>query len=376
MKLTSYLKLGLLLILGSFSFADQAAAHNLVICKAGVAGTFTFSVKVLPYGTPRTVQVASGTCVDLGPYPIGPTIQITEAVPTGQQVSRIEISPSYEARTCDPTATNKACVHISEGHNTVVTFTNAQVAAAHNLVICKTGQGGITGSFYFAVRVPPATTTRNVTVAAGHCLDLGDYPIGSTVEITETVPTGVQVASITVDPSADKRTYATSASNRVFVQIGEHTTTVTFTNAPAVVAAATCVLTKGYYRNHASAVSSIIAGLGGTLNVGGRALTAAQVQGILNATPGKPGNVTFTSNLLLNTVQQLISALLNLRGSVALAPAAVQTAIAAAQAGIQITVGGSIQIATSLSQTGISNLTNTLSSFNEGSYSGFPHCDD
>jgi hypothetical protein len=376
MKATACLKLVALLVLGSFALAGPAAAHNLIICKVGqrgVTGSFNFTVKVLPDGAPTNVSVPVGQCVDLGPYPIGPTVQITETVPSGTQVASIDVSPDYERRTCDPTATNKACVHISEGHNTVVTFTNGLIAAAHNLVICKVGRGGITGNFDFAVRVPPSTYSRIVTVVAGHCLDLGDIAIGTTVEITETVPTGVQVSNIDVAPSGDRRTCGTPASNRVCVQIGEHTTTVTFTNEPTP---SICVLTKGYYRNHASAVASIIAGLGGTLNVGGGARTTATVQAILNATPGKPGNVTFTSNLLLNTTQQLITALLNLHGNVALAPAAVQTAIASAQAGIHITVGSSIAITTPLSQTQISNLTDTLSSFNEGNYRGFPHCSD
>jgi hypothetical protein len=292
------------------------------------------------------------------------------------QVASTSVSPDYERRTCDPAATNKVCVHISEGHNTVVTFTNALIEAAHNLVICKVGRGGVVGDFNFAVRVPPSTTSRNVTVAAGHCLDLGDIAVGTTVEITETVPTGVQVSNISVSPDADRRTCGTPMGNRVCVQIGEHTTTVTFTNEPTPPPPITCVLTKGYYRNHASAVSSIIAGLGGTLNVGGGPRTTAQVQAILNATPGKPGNVTFSSNLLLNTTQQLITVLLNLHANVALAPSAVQTAIASAQAGIHITANGTIAITTPLSQTQISNLTNTLSSFNEGNYRGFPHCSD
>jgi hypothetical protein len=135
-----------------------------------------------------------------------------------------------------------------------------------------------------------------------------------------------------------------------------------------------CTLTKGFFRNHPAATAGIIADLGGTLTIGGTALTAAQVQAILNATPGKPGNVTFTPNSLLNLTQQLITTLLNLHG--AAAPADVQAAIAAVQAGITITIGagGQISITTSLSKSEIGSLTATLSSFNEGMVPGFPHC--
>jgi hypothetical protein len=135
----------------------------------------------------------------------------------------------------------------------------------------------------------------------------------------------------------------------------------------------TCTFTKGYYRNHSSATAAIVNGLAGArLSIHGALLTAAQVQGILAATPGQPGNVTFTSNSLLNLTQQLITALLNVRGDISAAPAIVQTAINAAQAGLTITNGN--QITTTLTQTQIGTLTEALSSFNEGHSAGFPHC--
>ena len=50
--------------------------------------------------------------------------------------------------------------------------------------------------------------------------------------------------------------------------------------------------------------------------------------------------------------------------------------VAAAQAGIQVTIGpgGQIQITTSLSQTELSSLTATLTNFNEGKFPGFSSC--
>ena len=54
-----------------------------------------------------------------------------------------------------------------------------------------------------------------------------------------------------------------------------------------------CTYTKGYYRNHASVTSSVIAGMGGTILLGSKNLTAAQAQDILNATPGQSGNVSW-----------------------------------------------------------------------------------
>jgi hypothetical protein len=137
--------------------------------------------------------------------------------------------------------------------------------------------------------------------------------------------------------------------------------------------ALSCTLTKGYYRNHATPTAAIVNGLAGSrLSIHGALLTAAQVQAILDATPGQPGSVTFTSNSLLNLTQQLITALLNVHGVISAAPASVQTAINAASAGLTITGGN--QITTTLTQSQIGSLTNALSSFNEGQSPGFPHC--
>jgi hypothetical protein len=54
-------------------------------------------------------------------------------------------------------------------------------------------------------------------------------------------------------------------------------------------------------------------------------------------------------------------------------PAEVDAAIAAAMAG---TGGTGFAITTTLTDTQISDLIDTLSDFNEGTFAGFPHCDD
>ena len=138
---------------------------------------------------------------------------------------------------------------------------------------------------------------------------------------------------------------------------------VTFTNT--FTPPTGCTYTKGWYRNNGS--STVIA-------VDGR--TIAQAQAIFNATPGKPGNVTFGgNNTLLNLYQQLLAALNNLGGDANEddGPAAVDAAIDAAQNG---TGGTGLNITTTLSQTEMSSLIDTLSAFNEGTFTGWPHCDD
>jgi hypothetical protein len=125
-----------------------------------------------------------------------------------------------------------------------------------------------------------------------------------------------------------------------------------------------CTYTKGFYRNHPGVTASVIAGLGGSVPVGSTNLTAAQAQAVLNATPGQAGNVTFTSNLLLNLVQQLITAELNVaRGSNA--PSGAQSAVASASSAINVTLsGGRIRLSSALSNGAASTLETQIGNFN------------
>jgi hypothetical protein len=162
-------------------------------------------------------------------------------------------------------------------------------------------------------------------------------------------------------------TDAFSVANRqatVYVN-GDMARRVTFTNHFTPPPVTGCTYTKGWYRNNGS--STVIA-------VDGRSI--AEAQAIFNATPGKPGTVTFGGdNTLLNLYQQLLAALNNLGGDANEdnGPAAVDAAIDAAQNG---TGGSGTNITTTLTQTEMSDLINTLSAFNEGTFQGWPHCDD
>ena len=126
-----------------------------------------------------------------------------------------------------------------------------------------------------------------------------------------------------------------------------------------------CTYTKGYYRNHASVTSSVIAGMDGTIALGSKNLTAAQAQDILNATPGQSVNVSWgTDNLLLNLSQQVLASELNMaRGSTA--SSAVQSAITQANGAITVTTGGLlIHVSTSLSKSSESTLVALIEGFN------------
>jgi hypothetical protein len=138
---------------------------------------------------------------------------------------------------------------------------------------------------------------------------------------------------------------------------------VTFTNTTTVTTTG-CTYTKGWYRNHGS--STIDATIDGR--------TIAQQQAIFDATPGKPGSVTWgDDNLLLNLYQQLLAALNNLNGDATGGPPAVDAAISAALAG---TGGTGLNITTTLTHDQMADLVETLSDFNEGTFEGWPHCED
>jgi hypothetical protein len=141
-----------------------------------------------------------------------------------------------------------------------------------------------------------------------------------------------------------------------------HGVHLVYHNNPVVITG--CTYTKGWYRNK-NGSQTIIAGIDGR--------SIAEQQAIFNATPGKPGGVTFGGvNNNLNLYQQLLAALNNLDGDATGGPADVDAAIAAA---IAATGGSGLNI-TVAAGTDVSGLIDVLSSFNEGEFAGFPHCDD
>jgi hypothetical protein len=114
-------------------------------------------------------------------------------------------------------------------------------------------------------------------------------------------------------------------------------------------------------------VENVVTGMGNTIQVGSVNLTAAQAYNVLSTTPGQAGNVTFTSNLLLNLVQQLITAELNAaRGS---GPSStVQSAIASTNSAITVTLSGNqIRLSSGLSTDAASALETTIENFNASS---------
>ena len=242
----------------------------------------------------------------------------------------------------------------------VVALAVSPLASAH------TGTATITCesiTFSFEQFKDPTTVIREVIRIDGVKV--------SDTNFTLVGPSGSNVVSIDVPPgthSVEARASWTDSEGDSFFRVLQ--TVQGCEQEPGA-----CTFTKGYYRNHEAVTASIIAGAGGALRVGNRNLPASSVQAILDATPGKPGNVTFGPNLLLNLAQQLIAAELNLARN-ADAPSVVLEAINRVNNNIRVNPnGGTIALRTDLTQTPMSELVNTLSKFNEGRFAEASHCD-
>src|SRR5215207_7344824 len=137
--------------------------------------------------------------------------------------------------------------------------------------------------------------------------------------ITEAPHAGTTLNNITTTGPGAQAANVNLAGSQVTLYINAfHSDEATFYNV--AVPQTGCTYTKGWYGNKNGSQTIIV--------VDGRAV--ADQQAIFNATPGKPGSVTWNgSNNNLNLYQQLLAALNNLDGNATAGPAAVDAAIAA-----------------------------------------------
>jgi len=243
--------------------------------------------------------------------------------------------------------------------------------------VCKVWLGDVGGAPAVATTANPVRSTltlsnaaiANLAPGAAGCLQVAASTASNQdanagwdsdfITVTETLDAGTQFVSGKVFFSGGQATETFNSTTRAQEFNTYHGAVIVFENA--VIPSTGCTYTKGWYRNNGS--NTIIA-------VDGR--TVGQQQQIFDATPGKPGNVTWGSdNNNLNLYQQLLAALNNLDGNATAGPAAVDAAVAAALAATSGS-GTSIVVAAG---TDVSGLISVLSAFNEGEYAGWPHCD-
>ena len=285
---------------------------------------------------------------------------------------------------CSGAPGDASSISAPSASNRVITTANTGdagngVANQGELELCKTGDAG-------SFQVTDGVTTLSYNLAAGQCvvawkdvrtgLDTARLTVTEGASATSTF-TSVTITTIHNEYDAgvngagpDVLPVTTTVSNvstqqvKLNEYIGSRLVYLNTLNPPT---GPSCTYTKGWYRNHGS--NTVIALADG--------LSKSQQQQVFNATPGQPGLVTWTGgNNTLNLYQQLLAAINNLGGNETAGPAAVDAAIAAAKAGTTVTTnGGGVQIAL-VAGTNSSALIATLSSFNEGSLGGFPHCGD
>ena len=392
----------------------QVVAHAAIpqtgylkICKAaagpGVTGSFQFTVS----GVKSVVTVPVGGCSASIVAPQG-QVTVTEIAQVGIAVADVTASPVGRLVSKAPSA-RKAVVKVPAGSvasQTVVTFTNKAVPTGV-VQVCKKAAAGdpLTGSFTFMVAASGVTT--KVPVAVGAC----SSPIratAATATVTEAARAGTAVTAIDVAP-ADRAVSSSVANRTATVKVVAAAaptsplvaTVVTFTNktlppspkptasasvspkptgsasaSPKPTASASaspkptgCVRTKGYYKNHPDVVKKLVAAHGGSLAIGGVALTPTQIDAIYGRD---------ASNFLNQVSQQLITARLNqLTG--ASTPAGAQTAIDAAQALVKQAGGPLTGTATSQTTVVVNGVTytaaqlvNRLTAYNEGGTAGAP----
>jgi hypothetical protein len=291
----------------------------VTICKAGataaVTGDFQFTVS----GVTGTVTVPVGKCSK--PIEVRTRrVTITETARTGFVLGSVKAKPDGRLVSAD-VAHGKAVVKVPAGNvtsGTTVTFTNKVTPPppppTGTLRVCKVAGPGVATGKEFSFTVGTAKTTAK----AGGCSAPLTLPLGN-VTVTETSATGFAVTAITVTGTGALVSSDLAKASAV-VKVATGATSVSFTNkVPGVTG---CVRSQGFFRNHGDAVAKLLAANGGTLLVGGVALTAAQVHAIYGRD---------SENFLNQVSAQLITARLN-QLSGASTPAAVQAAIDAAQA--------------------------------------------
>jgi hypothetical protein len=355
------------LALPSAAHATGTTTGVLEVCKvasgAGVTGTFQFTVS----GIAAPVSVPVGGCSNPLTVTAG-QVTVTEVARAGFVVETITTSP-VERLVSKDIAAGRAVVTVPVGtvaNQTIVTVANKTAPPPKGTVkVCKVAGPGVAAGEEFAFTVGTTATTAK----AGSCSLPITLPVGN-VTVRETLPSGYEVTAITVTGAgALVSSDLPAASAVITVAVGVTEVTVTNKKPPKVTG---CTLTKGYYKNHPDVVATLLAGNGGTLTIGGTALTAAQIDEIFGRN---------ASNYLNQVSQQLIAARLN-QLSGASTPAAVQTAINAAQALVQASggpVSGTAQSQTTVVYGGVtytaSALVGVLSGYNEGTAAGGPpHC--
>ena len=363
----------------------------------GPAVTDSFDYTVSSLTGFATVPV--GDCSPEFPAPVG-FPRVTQAARAGFVLEAVSTEP-VDALLGYDTSLLAADVEVVAGQTTRVTFRNQVVQG--RMKICQIAGDGVADGtvFTFAFGGGYLTVPAGPASQGGYCTVDGLHPVGTVLLITQEPVPDTLVSAIAVDPSDRIVGAPDLAGGSVSVTVGTDVTEVTFTDrsstpTPTTTTTTTimptttttimpttttttkppvagCTFTQGYYKNHSAVVKSLLAGNGGTLTVGGVALSPSDILTILKR--------SVSGNYLVALSHQLVTARLNQLGG-ASTPPAVADAIAAADA-LVLQRGGPLQgtakPGTTVTYQGTtytaSQMNDTLDGYNNGKARGGPcHC--
>ncbi len=230
-------------------------------------------------------------------------------------------------------------------------FSVNRIAEVGEFEVCA---DGLTATFS-VVAVPTAggaTITTTPTITGGTCqivhtnsLDAGSF---YDVTVTQTSPaTPTSMTCTTINPIGPGDCAAGSASYNINAY---HGALATFTNAAPVPKG--CTYTQGWYKNQGAS----------TLPKGNFALSGQTYLQVLNTPP--KGNVYYI------LAHQYIAASQN-AARIGGSPVAAQLAAAATYFSVATPAN---PLPAGYTKEGVTALANTLDSFNNGNYAGYPHC--
>jgi hypothetical protein len=213
---------------------------------------FSFTLTAGPFFSKGPIVVPVGSCSPPIQVPSG-VIIITEAPQVGVAVENVT-AYSYdqfgnyidELDSWTPPEQTATVTVMPGGVNleTVATFTN-YAAPPGTLKICKiAGTPSLVGTPFTFTASDGTNQHRDIVNAGpapgGNCVIDGTWPVNDPVTVTETIPPGVSVSSITVEPP-DRGGPPNLSGGYVTVTIGSGFTEVDFTDVVATVPPGSCL---------------------------------------------------------------------------------------------------------------------------------------
>src|SRR3954467_2265632 len=197
-------------------FCNRSAPKgSIAVCKetqGGLTGTVTFDLA----GVRKSVRVSKSgddpVCAQRIDVPAG-RVNVTETGVAGTTLCGVRTLPAGRVASTSGTT---AGVNVVAGELTNVVFCDRPVQPG-DVQICKVAGAGVAPgtSFTFTIRDTFTGKVTKVVVRAGECVSAGSFGDGTVIEVTETLPNGVEVTSKTVSPADQGRPCGVARADRL-----------------------------------------------------------------------------------------------------------------------------------------------------------------